>query len=336
MGAGRTGDGPVFVDLSNVVKDQALRPGRHAELVRWDRLQAAWMRERGAPAQWLLVADASLARALTRGEQMRLDGMRARGQLVVASDADTALLNYAVAARGTVLSNDRFVDHLKMPGLDAVSLVGWRVMDGRLSLVPRLLDRLQSVLISQRGAKQLRKELGLADDAPELGYRWFCRDAGCAIDLVALPRLQRGDAVCPTCGSFLEQGDAWRHPVWLKLMHSSDEVLRFVLQDGDRTFVGRATDEHTVALAGEVDLARDVLVLEAHYVELRNDGGKLWLTDLGGAMGTFIRHPVAGRRNIHMPAAPLPGGREVSLTPGVKVVLGRTPFTLQIAGRAGN
>ncbi len=66
-------------------------------------------------------------------------------------------------SRDRCSATTEFVDHLRMPGLDRVALIGWAVRDGVLRLVPRSLDRLQSVLISQRAEKQLRKELGLSD-----------------------------------------------------------------------------------------------------------------------------------------------------------------------------
>jgi len=91
-----------------------------------------------------------------------------------------------------------------------------------------------------------------------------------------------------------------------------------------------------VSLAGELNLAGDVMKLDPHHLEVHNDNGQLWVTDLESNAGTAIRHPAAGRRNVHMPPAPLPANTEVAVGRGVKVVLGRTPFVIQISGSSGS
>lgn len=327
-------NGPVFVDLSNVAKDPLIAFSQsHADLVRWDRLKALWVRDRGEPIEWLLVADASIVRGLSRSDSLRLDALVSRGDAVVVPDADTQLLELATSRHGVILSNDRFVDHLRTPGIEHARLVGWAVRDRTLCLVNRSLDRLQSVLISQRAARQARKEMGFFEGAPELDFRWFCRYEPCPRDMVALPRLEKGRSICPQCGSYLDRGAPWRNAVWLKIMHRAREITRFVLEDGDSVRVGRASDGTTLSLAGEIDLADDVLSLDPYHLELTNEDGVIWVADLNTERGTAIRYQGLDRTNALLPPVALYVDKEVALPLGAKLVMGRTPFTLQIAGR---
>lgn len=225
----------VFVDLSNVAKDELLGYStEHAAMSRWDRLKAVWTRERPAPpATFLLIADSSLVRALSAGDRTRLAQLVERGQAVVVPDADVEVLRRAVHSCGVALSNDRYVDHRKTEGLDRAQLVGWVVRGDSIRLQQRSLERLLSAVISARAKKQALKDLGLREDAPELDYRWFCRNDGCSTDLVVLPLLTRGNVTCPDCGSFLDRGDPWSDPIWLKVLHDGKEVRRFVLEAGE-------------------------------------------------------------------------------------------------------
>jgi hypothetical protein len=123
--------------------------------------------------------------------------------------------------------------------------------------------------------------------------------------------------------------------LWLKLKHGEEEVNRFVLENGETTFVGRGTDDDIVSLPDEFDYASDVLALDLRHIELTNSGGQLLVRDLGGARGTALRYPVAGRRNLLSPPMPLPTDKYTTVSTGTKIVLGRTPFTIQISGQAG-
>ena len=323
----------MFVDLSNVAKHELLGFSQHhADLARWDRLKAVWVRSRGQPHRFVLIADASLPRALSRPDQMRLAALRDQGDAAVVPEADLDLLHRAIRVRGTVLSNDRFVDHLRTPSLDAVTLVGWVVRGNTVLLTDRPLDRLQSAVISARAQKQHLKQMGLDEDAPELDFRWYCRDSSCQADLVAIPEMRKGSPVCPSCGAYLERGPVWVTPVWVKVMHRSDEVRRFVLEDGERVYVGRGTDDDVVSLAEDFDHASDVLALDLKHVGVSNSAGRLHVSDPGTATGTAVRYPVAGQRKVLSPPMRLPAGKPTPVPIGAKVVLGRTPYTVQIAG----
>jgi hypothetical protein len=328
--------GDVFVDLSNVSKHELLGFSQHhAALSRWDRLKAVWLHARGEPSRFVLVADDSLLRALSRPDQLRLQDLQRRGEAIMVRDADVELLREAARFGGTVLSNDRFVDHLRMSNLDKVTLVGWVVRGDTILLAERPLERLRSAVISARAQKQQLKQMGLGEDSPELGFRWYCRESSCGSDLVAIPALRRGTACCPACGAYLERGQPWRKPLWLKIMHGQSEVNRFVLEDGETVCVGRGTDDDTVSLAEEFEHASDVLALDLRHVELQNSGGRLYAVDLSTARGTALRYPVAGQRNLLSPPTSLLPGEARPVPTGWKIVLGRTPFTIQISGQQG-
>ncbi|QZT60287.1 hypothetical protein [Mycolicibacterium austroafricanum] len=222
-----------------------------------------------------------------------------------------------------------------MAGLDRVSLVGWVVRGDNILLVERPLERLRSAVISARAQKQLLKEVGLNEDSPELGFQWYCRESTCRNDLVPIPAIEHGMAVCPDCGAYLERGAPWRAPIWLKVMHGQQEVNRFVLEDGESTYVGRGVDDETVSLADDFDHASDVLALDLRHVQLQNREGRLYAIGQETAKGTTLRYPVAGQRNLLAPPTPLRPGDAKLVPLGWKIVLARTPFTIQISGRQG-
>ncbi len=328
-----SGKDRVFVDLSNVTKHELLGFSQHhAALSRWDRLKNEWLRTRGEHFDFVLVADSSLYRALSHPDQRRLKELERTGDVILVGDADVEILERSVRGGGTVLSNDRFVDHLRMPGIDRVRLVGWVVRGDNLLFVDRPLERLRSALISARAHKQLLKEAGLREDSPQLRFRWHCRDKTCGEDLVPVPAIRGDTSVCPSCGAFLERGDPWRDPVWVKIMHGQSEVNRFVLEEGEAVYVGRGADDDTISLADDFDHASDVLALELRQIRLENRAGKLYVIGQETTKGTALRYPVGGQRNLMAPPVPLQSGEERVVSLGWKIVLARTPFVVQISG----
>lgn len=326
----------VFVDLSNVVKDQGLGGGNaHAALSRWDRLKRVWEQERPGPTEFLLIADNSLRRAMSRAEGIRLDQMVSWEQAIFSADADIEVLRRAIEYSGSAFSNDRFVDHRRMRGLHSANLVGWIVRGPTIRLQQRSLDRWLSVLISARAQKQDLKELGLHTDSPELKYRWFCINAACDRELVSTPRVVKGSATCPDCDAYLDQGELWQTPIWLKIQHGATEITRFVIEDGEAGYVGRGRGDDVVSLAGEQQYHKDVGLLDERHLELRNDRGRLKVRDNHSQRGTAVRRPAAGQLNILGPPLLLTSGAPITVGEGVKVVLGRTLFTVQISGAAG-
>lgn len=326
----------VFVDLSNVSKDPLLGfSADHAALSRWDRLRAVWLRERGGQPVFTLIADSSLPRALSVTDQSRFTAMLKSGDAVMAADADTEVLTRAVTAMGIALSNDRYVDHRKLAGVDKARLVGWIVRGDTVRLQERSLERLLSAVISARAQKQTFKELGIEEDAPELAFRWFCRDTVCSETLVAVPRFKRGDALCPSCGGFVYRGAPWHSPIWIKIMRGADELSRFLLEDGESTFVGRGLGDDVVTVAGDADDAQVLTHLAERHVELTNAEGALLLRDNNTEQGTTLRRQVKGQLGKFQPPMPVPTDRMTVVGIGTKVALGKSPITIQIAGSWG-
>ncbi|CAB4968961.1 MAG: hypothetical protein F2840_15685 [Actinobacteria bacterium] len=326
----------VFVDLSNVAKDPLLGfSADHAALSRWDRLRAVWLRDHAGQPDFTLIADSTLPRALSATDQGRLTSMVNSGAAVVVADADTEVLARAVASSGIALSNDRYVDHRKLAGLHQARLVGWVVRGENVRLQERSLERLLSAVISARAQKQIFKELGIAEDAPELSYRWFCRDTGCRETLVAIPRFERRDPVCPSCGGFVDRGAPWQSPIWIKIMRGPDELCRFVLEDGERTFVGRGQGDDVVTVGDEEEADEALTFLAERHVELTNTEGTLHVRDNNTERGTTLRRQVKGHLGQFQPPMPVPADRTTIVGLGTKVVLGKSPFTIQIAGSRG-
>lgn len=324
----------VFVDLSNVTKDPLLGPSNaHAALSRWERLRTLWVRDRG-PARFTLVADASLPRALSRPDRMNLDRLIERGEAVVVPDADTEVLRQAIAAPGIALSNDRYVDHRRTAGLQGARLVGWVVRGPNVRLQERTLDRLLSAVISARAHRQELKELGLSQRSPELRFRWTCSDPACPAGVVAVPRMMRGSAMCPECGAYLDRGEPWQNPIWIKVLHGPAEVLRFVLEDGEYVFIGSGTAEDIISLAEDADAAERPALAERH-LEVENEAGVLRARDAGSTRGSAVRLPAAGERNVFRPPVALSARTFTTVGIGSKIVLTGTRLVVQIAGQPG-
>ena len=323
----------LFVDLSNVAKDPVLGfSTQHATLVRWDRLRSLWHQDRGIPEHVLLIADSSLYGALNRQEKSVLERWVASQTAILVPDADVEVLRRAVAVDGIALSNDRYVDHRRIDGLERVRLVGWVARGGNLRLQDRSLDRLLSAMISERGYKQEMKLLGLDKDAPALRFRWRCIYPACEEDLVMLPISDRESFRCPRCSSYLEQGQPWESPIWIKIMDTSGEVTRFVLEDGDQVVIGRSTGDGVISLDGLVGDAQDLSTVEARHVELQNSEGVLRIRDNGSEHGTRIRRPAAGNLNRLSPPMPVLGSDFVVVGRGTKIVLGQSRVVVQISG----
>lgn len=323
----------LVVDLSNVAKDPLLGfSTQHASLVRWDRLQTVWTQDRGIPEHVLLVADSSLVSALSRQEKLRLERWVASNYAIVVPDADVEVLRHAREVDGIALSNDRYVDHRRIEGLERVKLVGWVVRGGEIRLQNRSLDRLLSAMISERGYKQEMKRQGLDKDAPELKFRWRCAYDGCNEDLVLLPTNVRGSLQCPRCSSYLEQGRPWNSPIWIKILDTSGEVTRFVLEDGDQVFIGRSPGDGVIALDGLVSDGQDLSTVGERHLELQNTHGVLRIRDNGSQHGTRIRRPAAGDLNRLSPPMPILSSDYAVVGRGTKIVLGQSKVAVQISG----
>lgn len=326
----------VFVDLSNVAKDPLLGYStEHAALSRWDRLRSVWLRERTPGAYFMLIADASLPRALSLSDRSRLATLVERGEAIVATDADVEVLRRAISSGGVALSNDRYVDHRRTEGLEQVALVGWIVRGDSVRLQKRSLSRLLSALISGRAQRQALKELGLSEDSPELQYRWHCTNEVCSSQIVALPRMRSGSPMCPDCDAFLSRGPAWNRPIWIKIMHGPDEVTRFVLEDGDGTFVGQGDGDDVISLGPPAVRATEVDGLDDRHVELCNVNGVLRVRDNSTGSGTRLRRPAAGQLNRLSPPMPVSDSTFTTVGVGTKILLGGSAFTVQLSGGAG-
>lgn len=323
----------LVVDLSNVAKDPLLGfSTQHATLVRWDRLKTVWTQDRGIPEHVLLVADSSLNSALSRQEKLRLERWVASNHAMVVPDADVEVLRHSRAVNGFALSNDRFVDHRRIEGLERVKLVGWVVRGGEIRLQNRSLDRLLSAMISERGYKQEMKRQGLGKAAPELKFRWRCTFDGCNEDLVLLPTNVRGSLQCPRCSSYLEQGRPWNSPIWMKILDTSGEVTRFVLEDGDQVFIGRSPSDGVISLDCLVGDGQDLSTIEERHLELHNTDGVLRIRDNGSRHGTRIRRPAAGDLNRFSPPMPILSSGYAVVGRGTKIVLGQSRVVVQISG----
>jgi hypothetical protein len=310
---GRTGldVGTLAVDVANVCLDKRL-PGR-AGLRRLDLVINAWRAEVCRHVDLHLVIDASALRRLSLLGRLRAWRMRRAGRLIVAHDADEALLDHVERHGGCLLSCDRFLD--KRPGRQwqPHHLFAWEVRGQMLRIIPRPPRNTQPYDISEAVERKALRTLGISRADLLALRRWTCEsDVPCVTRLVSpdallVAPIQRGGRpCCPGCEQPLRDRGDRRLAVELKLVIDDAVRLRFTITEGEPLAFGRFVLPDTAELAA---LAREGALdgLGRRHVELRRDTRGL------AARPVDDRHMVryerwAKRRRRFEPAVPLSPG----------------------------
>lgn len=324
----------VVVDLSNVLRDEKLVQSRKlASWGRWVKLKGEWIRQFGPPERgFRLVADANLRQDLSAGDKVTFDRLASTGSLRISGYADPELIDLAVQLGFPVISRDSFADHMKRPGANSLHLYTWRSRpSGSVDFLRRDVSLPMSAVISFRQDHEQIKRLGLASESPELDYKWFCRHTPCPESLVVVPDMHSGKAKCPSCESFLERGDRWHDPVWIKVLHGNQVVRYFFLEHGDEVVLGRQAANGVEEIAADLPEDEQSRVSRRHLV-LRNDAGTLLVTDVS-SNGCKVSHADPTGRRRWMPPAPWPQNKEQALRERDRLRLSSTKLVIELSGR---
>ncbi len=113
--------------------------------------------------------------------------------------------------------------------------------------------------------------------------------------------------------------EIWTDPDWYALQQSEESMPALtepgvVVLQGSNILVGRPSRSR--GIRPQVDCGADTGVSRRHC-ELTTDGTKWWVTDLGSANGTFVRHPGG-----ELPLTPVPPGERRSLEDGSCIYVG--------------
>ena len=323
-----------MVDLSNVLRDDTLTPSpRRAAWGRWDKLRGAWVRQFGVPSEGFhLVADSNLRQDLSASDQVMFDNQASRGVLRTSNYADPVLLDVAVQHGYAVISRDTFADHRKRRGVSGLSIYLWRSRpSGQVDFLRRDVSMPMSAVISFRQDNEQIKRMGLDPDASELTHKWYCRHEPCGESLVVVPDMRAGAPKCPECGSYLERGDKWDDPVWVKVLHGSEVVRFFFLEHGDEIILGRTAGDGVEEIASGLPDDEQSRISRRH-LQIRNDAGTVFVTDLS-SNGCKVSHADPTGRRRWLPPAPWPKNKEQALRARDRLRLNSTKIVIELSGR---
>jgi hypothetical protein len=332
----------VLVDLSNITRQSTIGPSVYpASLQRWDRTRAAWIAEFGQPDDgFYLVADANLASKMSASDRRKLEDLVARGEAEIAPsgvEADDIIMDYLARRTATVVALDKYRDKMNRPEARESDIRLIVVRGASLTFEKRKHERILSAHRTSLADAKLMQRLGLHDNSPELGFRWLCKTATCQ-PVVELPDVQRGVPACPHCGAFLDKGERWRRPVWVKLMTRETaqsrwaEADRFIIEDGDERIIGR---EHEYRDGAELEvlpfLAEQVGMISRRHLQIDNVDGTIFVEDLGSTHGTDIQAALPNGQ--WAPWVPLRSGVRRQFTKRTRIRLAKTHLVIELSGR---
>lgn len=267
--------GTLAVDVANACLDKRL-PGPPG-LRRLNLVIEAWRSEVCRHVDLHLVIDASAFRRLSLPSALRAWPMRRAGTLVVARDADEALLDHVERHGGCVLSRDRFLDKRPDRQWEPHRFFAWEVRERVVRIVPRPSRNTQPYDISEAVERKSLRSRGLSRADLLALRRWMCEsDVPCVTRMVSpgallvAPIERGGRPCCPGCEQPLQDRGDRRLDAELKLVIDDTVRLRFTLGEGEPLVFGRLVLPDTVELAA---LAREGALdgLGRCHVELRRD-----------------------------------------------------------------
>lgn len=277
--AGDLDVGTVAVQVSEICRDDTLPAP--AGLQRLDLVLEAWRAAICRHAEFLLVADRSLAEGLPADDRKRIEALQRDGSLRLAPDADDALLDRAEREGACVLASALSLEMIgSRPTWAAARLFAWEVREDLVRIVqgsPREPAPFDLQFAREMGEARANGLAVPSGDA--IRRRWTCgSDVPCITrqltpyGLEALPVLRDGLPCCPGCGHpLLERGER-AQDAELKLVVDDVVRLRLTLEEGRLVTFGRLILPDTADLAALAH-AGGFAGLGRRHVELRLDPG---------------------------------------------------------------
>ncbi|ROO89101.1 hypothetical protein EDD29_6788 [Actinocorallia herbida] len=331
-----------IVDLSNVVRNTSLGRGA-ARLDRFDGLIEGLRRfARDTEVSVYAVADRALLhdRDLTPGERAALQEWAAAGLIEVRPVADDRILEIADLADRMIVTDDNYKEyHRAYPWLtgNRDRFLGPRPdprEPGAVTVRRRTIPEPPEWELSLSEENREIKDAGLRGKDAErlrrtlLGRRWECPEPGCPLfgrprrGGQPLARFTRKGAVCPTHGGPLaDRGRAPRR-AQVKVLIEGTVVIRFTLEEGATTPVGRAPLGGGIPLASWLG-AGALASMSRSHVEL-----------ICAAEGVFVRDISSNGTNLRNgdTLTRLTPGRRHTFGPRQEVVLHES-VALTLSGR---
>ncbi len=237
--------GVVGVDVANALRDPSL--SGPVGMRRVERLVEAWRTQVSQHADVRLVVDRSVLTGLSRTDRRRIRQLRRRDGLLIAHDADHALLDLAEMHQGCVLSRDRFLDKRRGRRWVPQRFFTWIVSDNQVKIVRQESRNTQPFEISRKEEQKMVQARGISDlRHPAARRRWVCvSDVPCPTReitpdfLQVLPLLEGTQILCPGCRYPLRDLGPRPAEAEMKLVVDDAVLARFTIHQGETIRFGR-------------------------------------------------------------------------------------------------
>lgn len=333
-----------LVDISNVVRNEALGGSGKADFVRLERVALALADMYNDQRVTLFgVTDRSLFHRDLFDDPWqlhRLDEWESSGKILVAGKADPQLLAAGEETGLPIISGDHFRGHRReFPYLDQrddALLEPWA--DGRGTVRLRHpeyesrpeweVSRIEEIdLLLQQGINEHREEV--------LGRFWSCPDERCSRHepagkpFVLLPLWRRGRLICDVHGLEMEDRGPRPRMVQLKIRRDGTVCRRFSVAEGESMVVGRSGEG--IDLYPFLDAAERSHVSRVHLrFDLNAEG--LTITDLSTNGTTLILQGGRRRLNLRRHTQPFTVGDEAEIVPGLEIVRSGRQYPSELPG----
>jgi hypothetical protein len=283
------GVGLALVDLSNVCRYDG-----DASWSRFEMLRQALRRR--SVGRVRAIGDSSLRYRLSPPDRADLEAAVRRREVELVPYADPHLVERALADEtATIVSNDRFVGlRATFPALNGFErMIRFRFDGTGPVLYPSHLEPVDAATASRAMEQDELKPLGYRtpEDRDLLRWDWRCTAATCPLgslpQLDALPRADRGFALCPLCDEPLVQLGLAVGGIEVKLLVAGDVLERVTLATGTGVEIGRRAGTGALPVGHLLDADAARSVSRSHlYAENRH--GRLAVRDLGSHNGTRV------------------------------------------------
>lgn len=319
----------VIIDLSPIV----LLKGEPT----WSWVEAsvkAWREQRDPKARFYGVADNSLWYRLDDSGRRSLSDWKRNRMARSVSWADPEVLELATQFdTASVLTTDLYRDHRRdFPWLQGTDRV-WKPMVANGTLAFERLDyaavpaeevswRIEEAVLTPKGFRTPE-----ARDA--LRYEWRCSAGACQWSAKAVieedPAFRDGQVICPGCLTPAKRLGLRESTKEVVLLLGDDEVDRLPLAERSELTVGRGRDIGRYDVREVLDDA-DANRISRDHLKLSNNGGRIFVEELGSKNGTKIIRPDGA-------TAPLQADIQQILAPTEQLALAGGSLNIRLSGK---
>ena len=299
-----------------------------------DATVKAWREQRDPKARFYGVADNSLWYRLDDSGRRSLSNWKRKRMARSVSWADPEVLELATEFdTASVLTTDLYRDHRReFPWLQGTDRV-WKPVPSNGTIAFEQLD------YTAIAAEEVSWRIEEADLTPKgfrtpeardaLRYEWRCTAAACQWSAKAVieedPAFRDGQVVCPGCLTPARQLGLRESTKEIVLLLGDDEVDRLPLAERSELTVGRGRDAGRYDVREVLDDA-DANKISRDHLKLSNNGGRIFVEELGSKNGTQILRPDGA-------AAPLQVDVQQILAPTEQLALAGGSLNIRLSGK---